>query len=96
MIYLITLYLGQGSDTLVKVVFFNLIRSKYKVEEEFVVAGTINSIIGEILKRHPQMKESDFKTCVVFHNGKPIHHHRFDYVIQDEEEIIITHFVGGG
>jgi hypothetical protein len=42
------------------------------------------------------MAINDFETAVVFLYGKPIHHKNFDKVIQDNEEIIITHFVGGG
>ena len=81
---------------MVKVIFYNLIRSKYKVEEEFCNPGSIDSIITEILEKYPEMKESDFRTCVVFYQGKPIHYHRFTQVIPDGEEIIIIHFVGGG
>lgn len=81
---------------MVKVIFYNLIRSKYKVEEVHVNKGTISEIIREILNRYPDMSESDFRTCVVFYHGNPIHYHRFHQEIDDGEEIIITHFVGGG
>lgn len=81
---------------MVHVKFFNLIRSRYRVEEEYVKAGSIHFIISEILNKHPEMKESDFMTSIVFYNGKPIHYNRFDTEIEDETEIIITHFVGGG
>lgn len=81
---------------MVHIKFFNLIRSRYRIETEEVLSGTINEIIQEILTKHPEMKESDFKSCIVFYNEKPIHYNRFDTVIQDGEEIIITHFVGGG
>lgn len=81
---------------MVKITFYNLIRSRYKVEEIFVKAGTITSMIDEILKRYPEMDERDFETCIIFRNGKTIHKFKFDTFINDGEEIIITHFVGGG
>lgn len=81
---------------MVKVIFYNLLRSKYNVREMMVESGTIASIIDCILSVHPEISPSDFETCVVFHHGKPIHLRGFEKVIKDEEEIIITHFVGGG
>lgn len=81
---------------MVKVVFYNLLRSKYNIKEMMVDSGTIESIIDFILKTHPEINPSDFNTCVVFHHGKPIHLRGFDQMISDEDEIIITHFVGGG
>lgn len=81
---------------MVKVIFYNLLRSKYGVKEEDYEASSISSIIEQILKRHPEMKPSDFVTSVVFHQGKPIHNSGFFQKIPDGEEIIITHFVGGG
>lgn len=81
---------------MVKVIFYNLLRSKYNVKEMLVESGSINKIIKQILKKHPKMKQSDYVTAVVFYKGTPIHHHQFNQVIDDETEIIITHFVGGG
>ena len=81
---------------MVKVIFYNLLRSKYNIKETLVPTGSIQDIIAYILQEYPQFSPSDFKTAVVFHNGIPIHHHRFHTVIEDKEEIIITHFVGGG
>lgn len=81
---------------MVKVKFFNLIRSKYKVEVEYVEPGSIHHIINQILSKYPQMKESDFKTCIVFYHNKPIHWNKFHIEIPDEDEMTITHFVGGG
>ena len=81
---------------MVKVVFYNLLRSKYNIKEMFVSSGTIHQIIEEILSRKTDMKQSDFQSSVVFHKGKPHHFHGFDKVIHDNDEIIITHFVGGG
>ena len=81
---------------MIKVIFYNLLRSKYNVKEMMVESGSIHSIIDYILSVHPEISQSDFETCVVFHQGKPIHLRGFDKVIADKEEIIITHFVGGG
>lgn len=81
---------------MVNVIFYNLLRSKYKLEEEIVKEGTINSIIEEIIRRYPNVKIADFKYSVVFHNGKPIHYQNYDRHINDLETIIFTHFVGGG
>jgi len=81
---------------MVKVIFYNLLRSKYKVKEEEVNANTINEIIEEVMSNYPQMHYEDFKSAVVFYKGKPYHFYQFDKVIEDGETIIITHFVGGG
>ncbi len=81
---------------MVKVIFYNLLRSKYGIKEEELKADTINGIIEQILAKHKEMKTSDFTTAVVFREGKPIHKSGFFQKITDGEEIIITHFVGGG
>jgi len=81
---------------MVKVVLYNLLRSKYGIDKIDVSSGTINEIIDEIINTYPQMKRSDFESAIVFHKGNIIHYHAFDKKIEDEEEIIITHFVGGG
>ena len=64
--------LVQVND-MVKVIFYNLLRSKYNVKEMMVESGSINDIISEILSVHKNMSKSDFETCVVFHKGSPIH-----------------------
>lgn len=61
-----------------------------------VQPNNVHDIIKEILNRNTEMAASDFKTCVVFYKGKPLHHAHFHKEIKEEEEIIITHFVGGG
>jgi molybdopterin converting factor small subunit len=81
---------------MVKVIFYSLLRSKYNIKEEFVEAGTIDEIINQILERHSNMEKSDFRYGVVLYKGKPIHYYGFDTVIEDNEEIIFTHFVSGG
>lgn len=81
---------------MVKVIFYNLLRSKYRIKEEDVKSGSILQIVSEIISKHPEMKKSDFESSVVFYKGNPIHFNRFDTLIDEGEEIIITHFVGGG
>ncbi len=81
---------------MVKVIFYNLLRSKYNIKEDLVNAGSINHIINQILKNHPNMDLSDFNNCVVFYKGKPIDAYGFETMIEDEDYLIITHFVGGG
>ncbi len=81
---------------MVKVIFYNLLRSKYGINEILVKDGSISQIIDEIVSRHSNIIRNDFETSIVFYHGKPIHYHNFSTVIDDNEEIIITHFVGGG
>jgi len=81
---------------MIRVIFYNLLRSKYNIKETMVEPGTINQIINQIIEKHPNMKHKEFETAVVFLNGTPIHRNGFDRVIDDNEELIITHFVGGG
>jgi len=81
---------------MVKVIFYNLLRSKYRVKEEWVDAGSIHSILNQILSKYPNMSRSDFEHCVVFYQGRPIHPSGFQTDIADGTNIIITHFVGGG
>lgn len=81
---------------MIKVTFYSLLRNKYNIKEEFVEAGSINDIIDQILKKYPNIEKSSFRYCVVFYKGKPINYYNFDSKIEDNEDIIITHFVGGG
>jgi molybdopterin converting factor small subunit len=81
---------------MVKVTFYSLLRSNYNITEEFVEPGSINDIINQIINKYPNIKKSSFRYCVVFYKGKPINYYGFDSLIEDGEDIIITHFVGGG
>lgn len=81
---------------MVKVIFYNLLRSKYKIKEIMVNPGSIHQIIEQIQIKHNNIDLNDFKTSVVFFNGNPIHFTGFQTIIPDDQEIIITHFVGGG
>ncbi len=81
---------------MIKVIFYNLLRSKYGIEEAQVNPGSVGEIITQILEQFPQMKATDFETAVVFYQGKPIHKSGFHQEIEDGSKLIITHFVGGG
>lgn len=81
---------------MVNVIFYNLLRSKYRISEINVQPGSINDIVDQIIASHPEMDRRDFESAVVFHHGKPIHFRQFNRIIDDKEEIIMTHFVGGG
>ncbi|QMS85141.1 MoaD/ThiS family protein [Candidatus Xianfuyuplasma coldseepsis] len=81
---------------MIDVCFYNLLRSKYRITELQVQAGTIHEIINEIIKQHPEIQKDDFKMAIVFYHGKPIHSSGFHTEIPDNERIIFTHFVGGG
>ena len=81
---------------MVRVVLYNLLRSKYSIDKIGVSTATINEIIDEIINPYQQIKRNDFESAIVFHKRNIIHYHAFDKKIADEEEIIITHFVGGG
>jgi molybdopterin converting factor small subunit len=81
---------------MVKVIFYNLLRSKYGIKETTVKSGSIHYIVEQILNKYENMKLSDFKSSVVFYKGTPVHYLGFHKVIDEGEEIIFTHFVGGG
>ena len=81
---------------MVKVIFNNLIRSKYLIEEEYVNPGNILEIIEQILAKNPEMKLNDFKNAVFFYQGNIYHFTQSSTKIEDNQELMITHFVGGG
>ncbi len=81
---------------MVTVTFYNLLRSKYNLQDFEVQAGSINDIISEIITTYPNIDQKDFHSSVVFYYGKPLHFRSFDRKIEDDERIIFTHFVGGG
>jgi len=80
----------------VKVIFYNLLRSKYHLEQVLVSPGTITDIFHEILVKYPQIESNDLFGAMVFDHGKAIHQEQFSRFIVDLSEIIVTHFVGGG
>lgn len=81
---------------MVKVKFMNLLRSKYGVSEIEVNPGTIHDIFVQILHKFPMIKESDLYSSMVFNREKVYDQKMSHIYIPDHEEVIITHFVGGG
>lgn len=81
---------------MVTVIFYNLLRSKYNIKELSVQAGTIHEIIAQIRQVHPEIKQSDFTSSVLFYNNNPLHYSQFKTDIKDNSRIFFTHFVGGG
>ena len=82
---------------MVKVIFLNLLRSKYDIHQIDVFPGTINDLIKQIKDIHPRILLKDFEHCVIFINSKKIiHNSKFDEIAQDGDEVVFTHFIGGG
>lgn len=81
---------------MVHVIFYNLLRSKYGVHEMKLATGSIHDLIDQIIDKDARIERRDLESAVVFYRGHPIHFHAFDRLIDDETEIIFTHFVGGG
>ncbi len=82
---------------MVTVRFLNLLRSTYKVEQIEVEAGSVRSIIAQIISKVPDMREEDFEQAVLFVNQvKVMHVSRYDDMINDGDVVVFTHFVGGG
>lgn len=82
---------------MVTVRFLHLLRSKYQQHTFEVKPGTINEIILELKEILPNLDLKDFEHAVVFVNvDKVIHSARFDEMINDGDDVVFTHFVGGG
>lgn len=82
---------------MVTVRFLNLLRSTYKVEQLDVEAGSVRSIILQIIAKVPDMRVEDFDQAVLFVNQvKVMHVSRYDDMINDGDVVVFTHFVGGG
>ena len=82
---------------MVKITFLNLLRSKYSIETLIVEPGKMNDIFKVILSKHPEIEAKDFQDSVMFVNQKRIPHAtRFDTVLQEGDEVVFTHFLGGG
>ena len=82
---------------MVTVKFYHLLRSKYNIHKIQVTAGTIHEILAQVKVKHPKLELKDFKYSVVFINQtKIIHPSNFDELVHDGDEIVFTHFVGGG
>lgn len=82
---------------MVNVIFLNLLRSKYNIKHIDVLPGTINEIIAQIQVIHPEILLEDFKYSVVFINSnRVIDQFKFNEIVKDGDEVVFTHFVGGG
>jgi len=82
---------------MVKVVFLNLLRSKYGIEQLDAHPGSIHEVLEEIRVLHPEIDEKDFAEALVFVNQDRISHgNRFLHKVSDGDEVVFTHFLGGG
>ncbi|MCK5731424.1 MAG: MoaD/ThiS family protein [Tenericutes bacterium] len=87
----------RGDYNMVTVIFLNLLRSKYNIHQIKVNPGTINELLVQIKKIYPQIILEDFDNSVVFINSiRIIHPKMYDEVVGDGDEIVFTHFIGGG
>ncbi len=82
---------------MVKITFLNLLRSKYGIETLLVEPGKMEVIFKTLLSKHPEIEPKDFQDSVMFVNQKRIPHAtRFDITLQDGDDVVFTHFLGGG
>jgi len=82
---------------MIKVVFLNLLRSKYGIEEFSAHPGTISDILDEIVRVHPEIDRDDFGQAILFVNQiRMSQNNRFSRGVKDGDEVIFTHFLGGG
>jgi len=90
--------IGKKKDKgMVTVRFLHLLRSKYRVEQLQVEAGSLKRIIDQILTLIQGSDIKDFDQAVIFVNQIRVMHIRHDQeIIRDGDTVVITHFVGGG
>ncbi len=82
---------------MVKVVFLNLLRSKYGISQIMMNSGTLQEIIDQLLVIHPKIDVKDFMTAVIFVNQERIDQLNWNLkTLIDGDEVVLTHFVGGG
>ena len=82
---------------MVTVILLNLLRSKYNIHQVEVMPGTILEILDQIKKLHPEVQLEDFEHSVVFVNTNRIIQKAFNREkIHDGDEVVFTHFIGGG
>ena len=82
---------------MVKITFYNLLRSKYKLDTMEVEAGSVQCILNQIMNIHPQINYDDLMQAVLFINKEKVMHlNRLNEVVKDGDEIVFTNFVGGG
>jgi molybdopterin converting factor small subunit len=82
---------------MVNVIFLNLLRSKYNIKHIEVLPGTINNIIEQIQVIYPEVLLEDFRFSVVFVNSnRVVDEFKFNEMVNDGDEVVFTHFIGGG
>ena len=82
---------------MVKVRFLNLLRSKYQIELMSLKKGTIHEIIDQVLLLYPHVEREDLENATIFVNQeKVMHYQRFNTKLEDGDQVVFTHFVGGG
>jgi len=82
---------------MVTVRFLHLLRSKYKQHTFELNTGTIYNLISQLKVILPEIDSKDFEQAVVFVNvDQVIHPSRFDQAVNDGDDVVFTHFVGGG
>ena len=82
---------------MVTVRFLHLLRSKYKQHTFELEPGTIYDLIAQLKVILPEIDSKDFEQAVVFVNvDEVIHPSRFHEPIKDGDDVVFTHFVGGG
>ena len=82
---------------MVKIIFLNLLRSKYGINQIMVLPGSVESAMKQILNQYPQIIPKDIEESVMFINqAKVMHYNRFEVLLNDGDEVVLTHFVGGG
>jgi molybdopterin converting factor small subunit len=82
---------------LVKIKFFNLLRSKYNISMLETKEGSLEDVIHEIILKHQEIDPNDLYGAVIFLNNQQImHKDRLNQKVNEDDELVFTHFVGGG
>lgn len=82
---------------MVKVILLNLLRSKYGIDEIMVRSGTVQEAIDQMISLYPRIVKKELEDAVLFINQIRVTHvNRFLEELKDGDEVILTHFVGGG
>lgn len=82
---------------MVRVTFYNLLRSRHNLKELKVEATTMRELVSAIQKRYPQVTSEELNQAVLFINQKKVMHlRRFDERLRDGDKVVFTNFVGGG
>lgn len=82
---------------MVTVKFLHLLRSKYGIKELSLKPGKFSYILEQIKELHPEIDFKDFDSGVIFINGvQIIYQTKSNEILKDGDELVFTHFVGGG